>query len=124
MIAPVADVAPGVVRFLDFPVYAFLGDSIGVVSIHGRGINELGDYALNELWVAKCQGLPVLEDVAPVALVRKQVIARCVLEFYCELIPGPAGVSVAASEPDGQVLLAKPLQLGVMGLPDSLQEIG
>ena len=68
VIAPVADVGPGVIRLQHLPVDAVPGNPIRVVAIRRRRVDELGDEALDKFRVGKGQGLPVLEDIAPVAL--------------------------------------------------------
>ena len=40
VVAPVADVAPGIVRVLGLPVDAGAGDAVGVVAVGGRGVEE------------------------------------------------------------------------------------
>ena len=113
VITPVADIAPRVVRLLDFPVDAFLGDPVRVVAVHRRRIDELGDDVFDKLGIAECQRLPVLENVAPVALVGQQPIAVFVFQFDGELVPGTTRVAVAAAEGDRQVLVAETRQLRV-----------
>jgi hypothetical protein len=61
--------APGVVRFLDLPVDAFLGDPVRVVAIDRRRVDEFGDHVFDELGITESQRFPVLEDIAPIALV-------------------------------------------------------
>ena len=113
MVAPVADVAPRVVRFLDLPVDAFLGDTVRVVAVDSRGVHEFSDHVLDEFGKAERKRFPVLENVAPVSLIRQQVFAVLILEADLELIPGPTWVAVAATEPDRQVLASESLQLSV-----------
>ncbi len=71
VVPPVADIAPGILRILDLPIDAFLGDAIRIVAVHRRCIDELGDHVFDELRIAERQCLPVLEDVAPVSLIGK-----------------------------------------------------
>jgi hypothetical protein len=123
VVAPVADVAPGIAGILDFPVDSFLGDAIGVVSVDGRGVHELGDGALYELGEAQCQRLPVLEDVAPVALVEQGTGAGLVRHPDGKTVPWPAGVAVTPAEGDGQVLVAQPLELGVARAPHDREQV-
>ena len=118
VVAPVPDVAPGVVRLLDLPVDARLGDAVGVVAVHGRAIDELGDHVFREPREAECQGFPVLEDVAPVALVPVQRIAIPVPQPDGELVPRPARVAMAAPDGDRQVLEAQPFELRVAAARD------
>ena len=113
VIAPVTDVAPRIVGFLDFPVDAFLGDPVRVVAIHRRRVDELGDDVFDEFRVAERQCLPVLENVAPVALIRQQLVAVFVFQPDGELIPGATRVAVATTERDRQVFVAQTRELRV-----------
>ena len=117
VVAPVADVAPGIVGRHDFPVHAVTGDAVGIEAVHGRGVDELGDDAGQEPGEGRAQGFPVLEDVAPVALVVQRPVAVAVADADGEPVPGPAGVAVAPPEVEGQVLVAQALEVGVAGLP-------
>ena len=123
VVPPVSDVAPGVIGLLYFPIDTFLCYAIWIVSVDCRSIDELGDNVFDELRIAKGQCLPVLEDVAPVALVGKQPVARIVFQFNGEAVPGAARVAVAASEGDGQVFIAEPLKLRVAVRPDHRHEL-
>ena len=115
VVAPVADVTPWIVRFIDLPVDSFPGNAIRVVSIHGRSVDELGDDVLDELREAESQRLPVLEDVPPVALVGQQWFAASILQPDRELVPRATRIAVTATECDRQVLVAEPFQLRVAG---------
>ena len=118
VISPVADIAPGVVGLLDFPVDTLLGDAIRIVSIHRRCVDELGDHVLDEFRIAEGQRFPVLKDVAPVAFVGEQPVAELVLELDGKAVPGAARVAVAAAECNGKVFVAEPLQLRIAVRPD------
>ena len=41
VVAPVADVAPGIVRLLDFPVDPLLADPVGVVAVYVVALRNL-----------------------------------------------------------------------------------
>ena len=59
--------------------------------------------------------LPVLEDVAPVALVIQNLGAvDLAVGIDREFIPGPAGIAVSAAEFKRQILLAQAVQIGVI----------
>jgi hypothetical protein len=68
VVTPVPDGRPRVVRLRHLPIDAFVRDAVRVVAIRGRGVHELDDDALDEIWVRHAQRFPVLEDVAPIAL--------------------------------------------------------
>ena len=123
VIAPVADVTPRIIRVLDLPVDAFLGDAIRVVTVDRRRVDEFGDHALDEFGKAERQRFPVLEDVAPVALVGEERLALGVADANRELVPWPARVAVTAPEGDRQVLVTQPLQLQVTGFAGLVEEL-
>ena len=122
MVAPITDVAPRVVRFLDFPVDAFFGNSIGVVAIDRRRVHELGDNAFSESGIAERQCFPVLKDIAPVAFIGQKPVAIFVLEPDRELVPWTAGISVAATKCYRQVLAAEAHELRIASLCDDSQQ--
>ena len=103
MIAPVADVAPRVVGLLDLPVDTFLGDTVRVIAVDRGGVDEFGNHVLDELGIAERKCFPVLENVAPVTLIRQQAFAALVFKTNLELVPGPTRVAMAATERDRQV---------------------
>ena len=100
MIAPVTDIAPRIVGFLDLPVDTFLGDPVRVVAVRSRRVDELGDDAFDELGVTQRQRLPVLKYIPPVALVGQQAVAAGIPQPDREAVPRPARVAVAAAESD------------------------
>ena len=104
VITPIADVAPGVVGFLDFPVNAFLGDSVRVIAINGGGVDELRDHVLDEVGIAERERLPVLENIAPIALVGEQALAEFVFQSDRELVPWATRVTMTPAECDRQIL--------------------
>ena len=59
------------------------------------------------------QRLPVLEDVAPVALVAVDRLPVLVPDVDREAVPRPARVAVAAAERERQVRAAQPSELGI-----------
>ena len=117
MVAPVADVRPGIPRLEDLPVHARSGDVVRVVPVGGRGVDELADHAVQVLGKGEAESFPVLEDVAPVPLVVQTFRSIGVLQLDREVIPGAAGVAMAPAERDGKVLLTQPLQLQVSTFP-------
>ena len=121
VVAPVADVGPGIVGLDGFPVKSAFGDPVGVVAIEGGGVEKPENHAGHELGVGMCQGLPVLKNVAPVALVVKDLGAvSFVLGVDGEFVPGAAGVAVAAAELERQVLQAQPDQVRVLALIEGI----
>ena len=75
VVAPVADVRPRVLRLYHLPVYALGGNLIGVVAVNGSGVEELRDDTVRIERVRQGERLPVLEDVAPVALISNDTLA-------------------------------------------------
>ena len=112
VIAPVADIAPGVIRLFDFPVDTLFGNSIRVVAVHRGRVDELGDHILDKFRITERQRLPVLEDVAPVALVGQQSVAVFVFQLDRELVPGTARIAMAAAKRDRQVFVARRTNCG------------
>ena len=111
VVSPVTDVGPRVMWFDHLPVDAVAGDTVRVVSIDCRGVDELRDHARQESWKTAGQRLPVLENIAPVACVIKGVSSVVVAQDDGELIPWTTWVTVAATEPQRQILKADPLQV-------------
>ena len=56
-------------RFDHLPVDAVAGDTIRVISIDRRGVDELRDHARQEGRKTAGQRLPVLKDITPVTCV-------------------------------------------------------
>ena len=105
------------------PFEAVLEHAVGVVPIEGGGVEELEDHPLDELRVGVDEGLPVLEDVAPVALVVEDLGAVVlVAEVDGEPVPRAARVAVAAAELQRQVLGAQALEVEILGLGSLLLE--
>ena len=122
VVAPVADVAPGVIRVLDLPVDAGPADAVGVVPICRRRVQEHGDELAQVAGVADAEGFPVLEDVAPVALVAIDQLVT-VVDADGVPVPGPAWIAVAAAEGERQVAAQQACQLGVVLLEGITQEL-
>ncbi len=123
VVAPVADVAPGIVRIGDLPLDPVAGDPVRVEAVHGGGVDELRHHARQEVGVAEAQRLPVLEDVPPVALVAEDPPPVRILHVDGEAVPGAARVPMAASEPEGKVLVGQPFEGGVPGLPGGPHQV-
>ena len=124
VVAPVADVRPRVVRLNFFPLEAILEHAVRVVAVEGGRVQELENHAFDELGVRVHQGFPVLEDVAPVALVVQNLRPGFfVTQVDGEAVPRTAGVAVAAAELQRQVLGAQALEVEVVVLSSlGLQE--
>ena len=117
VVAPVTDVRPRVVGLDGLPFEAVLEHAVGVVPVEGGGVEELEDHALDELGIGVDKGFPILEDVAPVALVVEDLGAVfLVAEVDGKPVPRAARVSVAAAELQRQVLGAQALEVEVLGL--------
>ncbi len=115
VVAPVADVAPRVGGVGHLPVDAVTRDPVGVVALDRGGVHELRD-DVDEVGGRRLQQrLPVLEDVAPVALVRQQRVAPVVAHVDREAVPWSARVAVAAREAEWQVLEHEAHEVGVVG---------
>ena len=112
VVSPVADVRPRVVGLDGLPVDALASDPVRVVAVGRRGVDEGRDDALQVAGVRAAERLPVLEDVAPVALVASLPVAVVRLDVDREVVPGTAGVAVAAAEAERQVRRAEALHLG------------
>ena len=80
VVAPVADVRPRVLGLYHFPVYALRGNLIGVVAINSGGVEELRDDTVRIERIGQGECLPVLEDVAPVALISNDTLAFGVID--------------------------------------------
>ena len=114
VVAPVSDVRPRVFGFDNLPVDSLGGYLVWVVAIDGGGVEELGDNAIDIVGVRDRQGFPVLEYVAPVALVGDEPLAVLVVDADVKEIPRATGVSVSAGECEWQVLHKETVQLMVL----------
>ena len=124
VVAPVADGSPVIVRLGDLPIDAGAGDAVGVVAVGGGGVDEFGDDAFAEGREGDAEGLPVLEDVAPVALVVEDAVAGGVAHADVETVPRAAGVAVAAAESEGQVFEGDAFEVGIAGGGEPRDEVG
>jgi hypothetical protein len=111
VVAPIADMAPGIVLVDHLPVDAVATDAVGVVAVDRHGAEEGRDHRANVGRLAGHQRLPVLEDVAPVALVVDDAPALGVAHPDGEAVPRAARVAVAAAEGQRQVLEQQALGL-------------
>ena len=82
MIPPVADIRPWIVRILYLPVDSDVADSIGIVAVDRRSIDELRNNIVDKTGKTECERFPVLENVAPVTLVRQESCAAVVPQAY------------------------------------------
>ena len=99
VVSPVTDVGPRVMRFDHLPVDAVAGDTIRVITIDRRGVDELRDHARQEGRKTAGQCFPVLEDITPVACVVQGISSVVVAQDDGELVPWATRVTVAATEP-------------------------
>ncbi len=113
VVAPVADVRPGVVRVVHLPVEAFARDAVRVVPVGRARVQEAHDERLQVGRVGEAQGLPVLEDVPPVPLVAEGQLALLSAYVDGERVPRAARVSVPAAEGEGQELSQVTLEIRV-----------
>ena len=113
VVAPVAERRP-VALPGHLPVDAVVADPVGVVAVHRGGVQELGQERRGVAGEAVHQRQPVLEDVAPVALVREEPVAGRGSVADLEAVPGAARIAVAAAERERQVLVHEPGQGGVL----------
>ena len=111
VVAPVADVAPGVCLVFHFPVDAVAADAVGVVAIGCHGAQEHRHHRSRITRFAGQQGFPVLEDVAPVAFIADETPAVLAAHPDGEAVPRAAGVAVAPAEGQWQVTQDQPFQL-------------
>src|ERR1035438_6512583 len=86
-------------------VEAVAHDAIWVVAIGGGGAGKLEDHALDVTGKRQRQRFPVLENVAPVALVVEDPLAVLGLHFDGEDVPRPAGIAVTPAERQRQVFV-------------------
>ena len=120
VVAPVADVRPRVLRLYHLPVYALVGNLIGVVAVNGSGVEELRDDTVCIERVRQGERLPVLEDVAPVALISNDTLAFGVIDTDVKQVPRARRVAVAAGEGQRQVLQEEAMELEVLTIQHAL----
>src|SRR6266446_9145993 len=97
MVAPISDMTPWILGVADLPVNAVARDAIWVVAIRGRSIEKHADHLFEPGGIALRQALPILEDVAPVALIGEKRTASFVLNVNIESVPGPARIAVTTA---------------------------
>ena len=85
-------------RINHLPLEAVAGNSVRVVAIRGRGIEELEDHAFQVTRERKRQSFPILENVSPVSLVIEHLPPVLVFDFNGKDIPWAAGIAVAPAE--------------------------
>ena len=69
MIAPVADIRPGIALFRNFPINPCATDAVRIVAIRRGGTQESIHGGFCKLREGVNQSFPILEDVAPVTSV-------------------------------------------------------
>src|ERR1700722_10896957 len=111
MVAPITDMAPGILGIADLPIHAIASDAVRVVTVGRRGVEKHTDHLLEPGGITLREALPVLEDIAPVALVGVKRAALFVLDVDIESIPGPARIAMAATETQRQILMGQPWQV-------------
>ena len=116
MVVPVTYVGPWVVTVDAFPVDAMPADPVRVVAINGHRIDELRYHVRSPTRIALKQRLPVLEDVAPIALVVGHHAPVRIFDADLESVPRPARVAVSPAECEGEVLKAQADKVGISGL--------
>ena len=121
VITPVTDVAPGVVRFGHLPLDAGAADAVGVVAVGRHCAQKGGDHRAGVVRLAGQQGLPVLKNVAPVALVVQHPLPSAVPYPDGKKVPGPARVAMAPAEGQRQIRQQQPFSLRPEGAGHRLQ---
>ena len=111
VIAPIADVCPGIFRLRPLPIDALSGDTVGIVAIGGSCVDELCNHIGAKAGYGCTESFPVLKNVPPVPLVVEALIAFAVFNVDSEAIPGSRGITMASAEGEWQILPAKPLEL-------------
>ena len=125
VVVPVPDVRPRVAGLRDLPVDARARDPVGVVAVRRGRVEEHGHHRLDVLRERPGERLPVLEDVAPVALELEQRIAGRVPQRDPELVPRAARIAVPAAERERQVLRREAHEVDVaVGHRDRDQLVG
>ena len=98
MVTPIADVCPRVMRFGELPFDPLTRNSIWVVSVGCGRVQERSDHAFDIFRVGISKRFPVLENVAPVALIVELARAVGLLHVDGKTIPGPARIAVTAAK--------------------------
>ena len=120
VVAPVADVRPRVLGLYHLPVYALGGNLIGVVAVNGSGVEKLRDDTVRIERVRQGERLPVLEDVAPVALISNDTLAFGVIDTDVKQVPRARRVAVAAGEGQRQILQEEAMELAILTVQHAL----
>ena len=113
MVAPVAELRPGIPRLGNFPIDSAAAYPVRVEAVHRHRVDEDRDDVRRVFGIRPEKRLPVLENVAPVPLVVYLVGAVERAHVYVELVPRTARVAVPARERQREVLEEKPRHLRV-----------
>ena len=105
MVPPITDVRPWILGFNHFVFYSFAGYLVRIVAVCGSGVEEFCNDMIDIKRVGNGQRFPVLEDIAPIALIGYNRIALFVLHTNIEQVPRPRRVTVTATESQGQVFV-------------------
>ena len=104
MSSPITDVRPGVFGFDHFPLEAFIRDTVGVITVCRGRVEELGNDMIRIERIAVRECLPVLEDIAPVALIAYHRLTFLILHADREQVPGSRRITVTTTERERQIL--------------------
>ena len=100
VVTPITNVRPWIFGFYHFPVNALVGNTVGVVTIYGGGIEELSDDGIDEVRIREGECFPVLEYISPVTLIGNDRLSLRIFDLYIKHIPWTRWVSVSSTEGD------------------------
>ncbi len=69
MIAPIANVRPGVLGLRTLPINALAGNTVRVIAVGRGGVNKLGNHVGAKTGNRRTQRLPILKNISPITLV-------------------------------------------------------
>ena len=112
VVSPITDVRPRVLRLYHLPVNAVVGDTVGVIPVRRSRIEELGDDMIDKERIGERQRFPVLEYIAPVALIGHHRISLLVLHTDVKQVPRTRRITVATTESQRQIFRSRFRRIG------------
>ena len=112
VVTPITDIGPWVFGFDHLPVDSFVRDTVRVVTVCRSRIEELGDNMVDKERIRHRKRFPVLEYIAPVALISHNRLSLLVLHADGEQVPRTRRIAVPATECQRQILHLMPLLVG------------
>ena len=113
MITPITNRDPGIILIRGFPINSLRSNPVRIISVNRRGIEKLGNEAIDKLRITPGKGFPVLKDVAPVPLKMMHRFSRLILHADIKSVPRSAGVAMSTTQHERQIFFCQTNQIGI-----------